>query len=86
MSATAMPRVSWSFPTFRDDRGPFRRGVRLSPYDPQNPVWSNFLAVAEFFAGEAKGALVTSAHALGTRPDWRPIVETVPCCYAATGK
>jgi TolB-like protein len=65
---------------------PFRRGLRLSPYDPQNPVWSNFLAVAEFFAGDAKGALVTSAHALGTRPDWRPIVETVACCYAATGK
>jgi TolB-like protein len=65
---------------------PFRRGLRLSPYDPQNPVWSNFLAVAQFFAGDAKGALVTSAHALGTRPDWRPIIETVACCYAATGK
>ena len=65
---------------------PFERGLRLSPYDPQNPVWSNFLAVAQFFAGDAEGALVTSAHALGTRPDWRPIVETVACCYAATGK
>jgi tetratricopeptide (TPR) repeat protein len=65
---------------------PFRRGLRLSPYDPQNPVWSNFLAVAQFFAGDPESALLTSAHALGTRPDWRPIVETVACCYAATGK
>ena len=65
---------------------PFRRGLRLSPYDPQNPVWSNFLAVAQLFAGDAEGALLTAARALGTRPDWRPIVETVACCYAATGK
>ena len=65
---------------------PFRRGLRLSPYDPQNPVWSNFLAVAQFFAGDAEGALATSAHALGARPDRRPIIETVACCYAATGK
>jgi TolB-like protein len=65
---------------------PLRRGVRLSPYDPQNPVWSNFLAVAQFFAGDAEGALLTAARALGTRPDWRPIVETVAWCYAATGK
>jgi TolB-like protein len=65
---------------------PFQRGLRLSPYDPQNPVWSNFLAVAQFFAGDAEGALATSAHALGTRPDWRPIVETVAWCYAANGK
>jgi TolB-like protein len=65
---------------------PLRRGLRLNPYDPQSPAWSNFLAVAEFFAGDAKGALATSAHALGTRPDWRPIVETVACCYAATGR
>jgi len=65
---------------------PFLRGLKLSPYDPQNPVWSNFLALAQFFAGDPENALLTSAHALGTRPNWRPVVETVACCYAATGK
>ena len=58
----------------------------LPSHDPQNPVWSNFLAVAQLFAGDAEGALLTATRALGTRPDWRPIVETVACCYAATGK
>jgi hypothetical protein len=46
---------------------PFRRGLRLNPYYPQNPVWSNFLAVAELFAGDAEGALATSAHALASQ-------------------
>jgi TolB-like protein len=65
---------------------PLRRGLKLSPHDPQNPVWSNFLALAQLFAGDPEGALQTSTRALGTRPDWRPIIETVACCYAATGK
>jgi TolB-like protein/Flp pilus assembly protein TadD len=65
---------------------PLRQGLRLSPHDPQNPVWSNFLAVAQLFSGDAEGALLTAARARGTRPDWRPIVETVACCYAATAK
>ncbi len=65
---------------------PFLRGLKLSPYDPQNPVWSNLLALAQFFAGDPESALLTSALAVGTRPNWRPVVETVACCYAATGK
>jgi TolB-like protein len=65
---------------------PFLRGLKLSPHDPQNPVWFNFLALAQLFAGDPESALLTSTHALGTRPDWRPIVETVAYCYAATGK
>ena len=42
--------------------------------------------MAQLFAGDAEGALLTAARALGIRPNWRPIVETVACCYAATGK
>jgi pentatricopeptide repeat protein len=42
--------------------------------------------MAQLFAGDAEGALLTAARARGVRPDWRPIVETVACCYAATGK
>ena len=65
---------------------PLRRGLKLNPYDPQNSVWFNYLALAQLFAGDAEGALLTAARALATRPDWRPIVETVACSYAATGK
>jgi TolB-like protein len=70
----------------REAIAPFLHGLKLSPFDPQNPVWSNFLALSQLFAGDPESALLTSAHALGIRPDWRPIVETVACCYAATGK
>ena len=70
---------------FRGDHALSAR-TETESYDPQNPVWSNFLAVGQFFASNPESALLTSAHALGTRPDWRPIVETVACCYATTGK
>jgi TolB-like protein len=65
---------------------PLQRGLKLNPHDPQNPVWFNVLALAQLFAGEAQGALQTAARALATRPDWRPTLETMACCYAATGK
>jgi TolB-like protein len=65
---------------------PFRRGLKLSPNDPQNSVWFNFLAVAQFFAGDAESALLTASQGLAIRPDWRPILETMACCYGATGK
>ena len=70
----------------REAIAPYLHELKLSPFDPQNPVWSNFLALSQLFAGDPESALLTSAHALGIRPDWRPIVETVACCYAATGK
>jgi pentatricopeptide repeat protein len=65
---------------------PLQRGLKLNPHDPQNPVWFNVLALAQLFAGEAQGALQTAARALATRPDWRPTLETMACCYAASGK
>ena len=65
---------------------PFRRGLKLSPHDPQNLAWFNLMATAQLFAGDAEGALVTAARALAVRPDWRPTLETMAGCYAATGK
>jgi pentatricopeptide repeat protein len=30
--------------------------------------------------------LLTTARVLAVRPDWPPTLETMACCYAATGK
>jgi TolB-like protein len=60
---------------------PLERGLTLSPHDPQNPVWLNLLALAQFFAGQVESALKTTSRALKVRPDWRPIMETKVCCY-----
>ncbi len=65
---------------------PLQRGLKLSPHDPQNPVWFNLLALAQLFAGDAESALLTAGRALGTRPDWRPTLETMACCYGAADK
>ena len=69
-----------------DAIGPFQRGLKLSPHDPQNLAWFNLLATAQLIAGDAEGALLTAARALAVRPDWMPTLETMACCYAATGK
>jgi pentatricopeptide repeat protein len=69
-----------------DALGPFRRGLKLSPHDPQNLAWFNLLATAQLIAGDAEAALLTAARALAVRPDWKPTLETMACCYAATGK
>ena len=36
---------------------PLEQGLRLSPYDPQNFVWLNILALAHLFAGRQESAL-----------------------------
>ncbi len=66
--------------------GPLQRGLKLSPHDPQNLAWFNLLATAQLIAGDTEGALLTTARALAVRPDWPPTLETMACCYAATGK
>jgi pentatricopeptide repeat protein len=69
-----------------DALGPFQRGLKLSPHDPQNLAWFNLLATAQLIAGDAEGALLTAARALAVRSEWRRTLETMACCYAATGK
>jgi len=65
---------------------PLEFGLRLSPYDPQNFVWCNVLALARLFSGRKEAALEAAARALHVRPNWRPSLEVLICCYAALGK
>jgi pentatricopeptide repeat protein len=66
--------------------GPLEYGLRLSPYDPQNFVWFNVLALARLFSGRAEAGLEAAARALQVRPNWRTSLEVLICCYAALGK
>jgi tetratricopeptide (TPR) repeat protein len=62
---------------------PLRRGLRLSPHDPQNFVWFAALALALYFSAERQQALEAALRALKIRPSWRPILEIVTICYVA---
>lgn len=69
-----------------DAIAPLECGLRLSPYDPQNFVWFNILALARLFSGRAEAALEAAARALQVRPTWRTSLEVLACCYTALGK
>jgi TolB-like protein len=62
------------------------RGLMLNPYDPQNFVWYNLLALAQLFSGRADEALAVAIKARKVRPAWRPTYETLACCYAVLGR
>lgn len=62
------------------------RGLSLNPYDPQNFVWFNLLGLAHLFSGHPDRALDSVMKAQKVRPAWRPIFETLVCCYAALGR
>jgi TolB-like protein/Tfp pilus assembly protein PilF len=64
---------------------PLEHGLHLNPYDPQNFVWYNVLALAHLFAGDPHNARETAAQALKVRPNWRPTLETLACCDALLG-
>ena len=65
---------------------PLEYGVRLSPYDPQNFVWFNVLALARLFSGRAEAGLEAAARALQVRPNWCTSLEVLVCCYGALEK
>src|SRR5579864_4828037 len=65
---------------------PLGYGLRLSPYDPQNFVWFNVLALARLFSGRPEAGLEAAARALQVRPNWRTTLEVIVCCYAGLGK
>jgi len=65
---------------------PLEYGLRLSPYDPQNFVWFNVLALARLFSGRAEAGLEAAARALQVRPNWWTSLEVLVFCYAALGK
>jgi pentatricopeptide repeat protein len=60
--------------------------LRLNPYDPQNFVWLQGLALAQYFAGNGEAALQTATQALNARPEWRPALETMAICCAALNR
>lgn len=60
-------------------------GLRLSPFDPQNFVWFNILAMAHLFSGEPQRGLDCAIQALKIRPAWRTTLETMACCHVASG-
>lgn len=65
---------------------PLEHGLMLNANDPQNFVWLNFLALAHLFAGDGTNALAAAVKAQKVRPAWRPVQETLACCYAAAGR
>ena len=66
--------------------GPLEHGLKLSPFDPQNFVWLNMLAIAQLATDQPEAALASASRALKVRSQWRPALETMACCYAATGR
>jgi TolB-like protein len=60
-------------------------GLALNPYDPQNFVWYNLLALAHFFAGEFDKGLSAAERAWGIRPNQRISLELMACCHLALG-
>ena len=64
---------------------PLEQGLRLSPYDPQNFVWLNVLALAHLFAGQHESALDAAVRAQQVRPNWWTTLEVLICCYVALG-
>jgi TolB-like protein len=64
---------------------PVEYGLRLSPYDPQNFVWFDVLALARLFSGQHETALEAAARALQVRPNWWTSLEVLVCCQGALG-
>jgi TolB-like protein len=69
-----------------DALAPFEHGLMLNPYDPQNFVWYNLLALAYLFAERPENGLAAAVKGRKIRPAWRPIYETLACCYVALGQ
>lgn len=65
---------------------PLERGLDLNPYDPQNFVWLNVLALAHLFSGCPHRALDSALRAQKISPAWQPIFETLAACYVALGR
>ena len=65
---------------------PLEYGLRLNPYDSQNFVWFNVLALARLFSGRPEAGLEAAARSLQVRSNWRTSLEVLVCCYAALEK
>ncbi len=61
----------------------FERGLRLNPYDPQNFVFIQLLALAYYFIDQKSKALQAAERASQIRPKWLPTLETLALCYVS---
>lgn len=61
---------------------PLRRGLRLSPHDPQAFTWLQFLAIAYFLQGDHEAAARCAADAVAKRPE-SPLGHCVLACSLA---
>ncbi len=66
--------------------GPLEHALWLNPYDAQNFIWCNLLALAYFFERKTDRALQCAEKALKIRPTWRSTLETMACCDVALGR
>jgi TolB-like protein len=64
---------------------PLERGLLLNPFDPQNFVWFNALALAQLFSHAEDGARGMALQSLKIRPLWRDALETLACCDIRLG-
>jgi TolB-like protein len=64
---------------------PLEHGLHLNPYDPQNFVWLNALALSQLFAKRADIAHEIALKSLKIRPLWRSTLVTLTCCYVRLG-
>jgi len=67
----------------RKAMSPLQQGLSLNPNDPQNFVWYNVLAMAQFFADQVREAIGSAREALQVRPDWQPTYRMLAACHIA---
>jgi adenylate cyclase len=62
------------------------RGLRLSPFDPQNFVWLFFLACAYCLSQQPEKGLVAARRALDLRPNWASGLKILAANALAAGQ
>lgn len=65
---------------------PLQRGLRLTPHDPQAFIWLQFLAFAQFLAGETEQAVQRARDAVAKRPETFSAHCVLACSLAQLGR
>jgi adenylate cyclase len=64
----------------------FERGLRLSPFDPQNFFWLLMLGWSFYLTGQQSRALATTRQSLYLRPDWSSALKTLAAIALEMGQ
>ncbi len=70
----------------QDAVGSLERGLRLSPFDPQNFVWLFLLACAYCLSQQPEKGLVAARQALDVRPNWASGLKILAANALAAGQ